>query len=60
MQALSDVHFKSVNLYLAADSVFVYLFKVLDRIIEELSKNMASTCQHVPLACTECISNSQD
>lgn len=42
VKALSDIYYRSVNLYLAADLVFVCLFKVLDRIVEELSKNMAS------------------
>ncbi|KAG8161088.1 hypothetical protein KVR01_009352 [Diaporthe batatas] len=41
VQALSDVNYRSENLYLAVDAVFVSLLKVLDRIVEELSKNMA-------------------
>jgi hypothetical protein len=42
IQDLLGVHFRSVKLYMAADQVFVAMFAVLERLINELSKSMGS------------------
>lgn len=40
--ALTQVHYRSHELFVAADLVFVALFDLLERIIDELSKSMRS------------------
>ncbi|KAF1961538.1 hypothetical protein CC80DRAFT_532137 [Byssothecium circinans] len=41
VQDLAEVYYQSAGLQMRADSVFVSIFMVLERIVNELSKNMA-------------------
>jgi hypothetical protein len=48
VQDLAEIHYRSAELQRRADSVFIAIFVVLERIVDELSRNMASKLTLIP------------